>query len=131
LIQKLKRTPRGIRGETYDGTVHRPGAGRHRDQYGSVANTTLGCAEWLVAAISGGSLEEIGNKGRLRPHIPYADVVSLPFPNHRHRLVASQCPPGSLQNAEAKSGSNQPFDPPVILLDSPIENDKVGPARWR
>jgi len=80
----------------------------------------LGCAEWLVAASSGGNLEEIGNKGRLRPHVPPADVVSLTFPDYHHRLVASQCPLGCLEVAEAKSGSNQPFDPPVILLDDVV-----------
>jgi len=66
--------------------------------------------------MSGGNLEEISNEGRLRPHIPSADVVSLPFPNHRARLVASQCPLGCWEAAKAKSGSNQSFETAVVLL---------------
>jgi hypothetical protein len=45
---------------------------------------------------------------------------NLPLSNHRHRLVTSQCPLGSSQAAEAEPRPDQPFDPPVILLNDPV-----------
>ena len=46
------------------------------------------------AGDAGGDLEDIGNEGSLRLHVPCVDVASLSLPDHRHRLVASQGPPG-------------------------------------
>jgi hypothetical protein len=40
--------------------------------------------------------------------------VDLTLPDHRHRLVAGQCPPGSSDAGEAEPGPDQPFDPAVI-----------------
>jgi len=71
--------------------------------------------------ISGGNLEELGHEDCLRPHVPPADVVSRPCSDHRHRLVASQCSLGGSQAAEAQPGPDQPFDPPVILLDDVVQ----------
>ena len=65
---------------------------------------------------SGGSLEEPGDEGRLRLHVATTDFVNLPFPDHRHRLVASQCPSSGFQVAEPKPRPDQPFDAAVVLL---------------
>jgi len=37
-----------------------------------------------MAAISDGDLKEIGNEGSLCRHVPPADGISLPLPDHRH-----------------------------------------------
>ena len=58
------------------------------------------CKPWIgtyeVKAVgnSGGDPEEARNEDGLRPHGPAADAVDLALPDHRHRLVAGQCPPG-------------------------------------
>jgi len=86
------------------------------------------CCKWRGEAgecrkrvILGGDLEELGNEDCLRLHVPPADVVSLPFSDHRQRLVASQCSLGGSQAAEAQPGPDQPFDPPVILLNDVVQ----------
>ena len=90
---------------------------------GSVANAAKDYGEWLMPAISGGDLEDLGNEGSLRRHVPSAGIVCLPLPDHRHRLVAGQRPPGSGQAGKAKPRSHQSFDPLVILLDSSIASE--------
>ncbi len=69
----------------------------------------------------GGDLEEIGHEGSVCPHVPPADVVNLPLPGHRHRLVASHCQPCGSQAAEAEPGMDQSFDPPEVLLDDVVQ----------
>ncbi len=73
-----------------------------------------GTYEVWVAENSGGDTEEVRNEDGLRPHVPAADAVDLTLPDHRHRLVAGQCPPGSSDAGEAEPGPDQPFDPAVI-----------------
>ena len=45
-------------------------------------------------------------------------------------VVASTEPLGGGEALEAAHTSCTPFHAPVVLLDSPIANDKNGPARW-
>ena len=41
---------------------------------------------------SRGHLEEAGHEGGLRLHVVMVDVVNLPFPDHRHHLIARRMP---------------------------------------
>ena len=72
-------------------------------------------------ARSGGNFEEPGNEGSLRLHVATADVVNLPFPDHRHHLVTRQRPFRGFQAAKAKLRPDQAFDPSVILLDDVVQ----------
>lgn len=65
--------------------------------------------------MSGSDLEEVCNEGRLGLHVSTANVVNLPFPDHRHHLIASQSLPCRSQAAEPEPGSDQAFDPTVTL----------------
>ncbi len=77
--------------------------------------------EVSAAGNSGGNLKKAGDEGRLCPDVGTIDVVDLSLPDHRHRLVAGQRPSGSSQAAEAEPRPNQPFDPPVVLLDDVVQ----------
>jgi len=88
---------------------------------GSVANPGSRCMRSRRRMLSGGDSKQRGNEGGLRRHVPTADVVNLPLPDHRHRLVASQCRPGSLHAAKPKPWPNQPFDAAVVLLDDVVQ----------
>src|SRR4051812_9511534 len=83
-----------------------------------------------IAGRSASTLEQPGDEVGLGPHVSSTDFPDLPLPDHRHRLVACQCSSRRIETAEAKPWSDQAFHAPVVLFDSPIANDKIGPARW-
>ena len=70
---------------------------------------------------SGGNREEAGTEISLCLHVLTADGVNPSLPDHRHRFVAGQCPSGGRHTTEAEPRPNQPFDPPVILLDNGVQ----------
>src|SRR3954471_21254682 len=53
---------------------------------------------------SGGDVEQFGDEAGLRPHVASANTPYLPFPHHRHHLVARQC---SSRRPEAAEGHCQ------------------------
>jgi hypothetical protein len=73
-----------------------------------------------LAISSSSTIEETGHEGSLRLHVVAADVSNLPLPDHRHRLKTSQCPLCGWQAAKAEPRPDQPFDPPVILLNDVV-----------
>jgi hypothetical protein len=70
---------------------------------------------------SGGDLKQLGDEGGLRLHVSSANLSNLPFPDHRHRLVARQCSSCSMETAEAKPWSDQAFHAPMVLFHYVIE----------
>ncbi len=88
---------------------------------GSVANLGSRRTGSQLSTISGGGSEQAGNEGGLRRHVPTADVVNLPLPDHRHCLVASQCRLGCSHAAKPKPWPDHPFDAPVVLLDDVVQ----------
>jgi hypothetical protein len=66
---------------------------------------------------SGGNLEQLGDEAALSPDVASTDGPNWPLPDHRHCLKACQrsgCP----EAAEAEPRAGQPFDAPVVLLNS-------------
>jgi hypothetical protein len=49
------------------------------------------------------------------------NVSNLPFPDHRHRLVAFQRSSGCPKATKAKSPAGWLFHSPVILLDDVVQ----------
>ena len=75
-------------------------------------------------------MEQFSDERCLGLDVTAADVPNLPFPDHRHRLVAGQRSSRRPETAEAKARIDQPFHVAVVLLDSLIANDKTEPVRW-
>ena len=71
--------------------------------------------------MSGSDLEQVCNKSRLGLHVSTANVLNLPFPDHRYHLIASQSVPCRSQAAEPEPGPDQAFDPTMILLHDVVE----------
>jgi hypothetical protein len=61
------------------------------------------------------------DEGGLSPHVTSADLMSLPFSDHRHRLVAHQGSSRCSETAEAQSGPDKALHAPVVLLDDVVE----------
>src|SRR3954454_5953423 len=62
---------------------------------------------WVPSAkgrddVSGGHLEQPGDELCLGPDVAATDVPNLPFPDHRHRLVARQRSSGRPKATKAK-----------------------------
>ena len=70
---------------------------------------------------SGGDVEQLGDEAGLRLHVAAANTPHLPFPHHRHHLVARQCSSRRLETAEAKPRFDQAFHAPVVLFYNVIE----------
>jgi hypothetical protein len=66
--------------------------------------------------VSGSHLEQSGDERRLAPDVFTADVSNVPFPDHRHRLVAHQRSSRCLEAAKAKARAGQAFHIPMVLL---------------
>jgi hypothetical protein len=71
--------------------------------------------------LSGGDFEQCGDELRLDPDVVATDVPNLPFPDHRHRLVARQGSAGRPKAAKAKPGPHQPFHGPMVLLHDIVQ----------
>src|SRR3954453_8795844 len=82
------------------------------------------------ASLSGSVLEQRGDEFRLGLDVVTPDLPNLPLPDHRHRLIARQRSPRRPEATKAETWINQSFHVAVVLLDSPIANDKTGPVRW-
>src|SRR3954466_4275241 len=73
---------------------------------------------------SGSDVEQLGDEGRLGPHVASANPPYLPLPHHRHHLVACQCSSRRPEAAKAEPWPDQPLYAAVVLLDGLIANDK-------
>jgi hypothetical protein len=71
-----------------------------------------------MPAISGCNLEEVCHERGLGLHATTANVVNLSLPDHRHRLIASQCSSGRRQASETEPKPHQPLYSAMILLDN-------------
>ncbi len=72
--------------------------------------------------MSGSNLEEACDKDCLGLHVLTANIANLPLSDHRHPLVASQRPSWPFAGCRSPSpGSDQPFDPAVVLLDDVVQ----------
>ena len=67
-----------------------------------------------------GDIEQAGDEAGLASDVASADVPNLPFPDHRHRFETSQCSSSRPEAAEAKPGSDQSLDAPVILFKNVV-----------
>jgi hypothetical protein len=52
------------------------------------------------------NLEQLGDESSLSPDVTSADISKLPFPDHRHRLIARQRSSRRPEAAEAKPWAN-------------------------
>ena len=71
--------------------------------------------------MSGSDLERVCNESCLGLHVSTANVLNLPYPDHRHHLIASRRVPCRSQAAEPEPESDQAFDPTMVLLDDVVE----------
>ena len=74
-----------------------------------------------VAGRSRSDVEQLGNEGRLGPHVASANPPDLPLPHHRHHLVACQGSSRRPEAAEAEPQSHQAFYAPMVLFHDVIE----------
>src|SRR3954447_20196876 len=75
----------------------------------------------LAAGKSGSDVEQLGDEGRLGPHVASANPLYLPLPHHRYHLVACQGSSRRPEAAEAEPRSDQAFHAPVVLFHYVIE----------
>ena len=67
------------------------------------------------------NLEQLGDEGSLSPDVASADISELPFPDHRHRLIARQRSSRCPEAAEAEPWADQAPYAPVVLFHDVIE----------
>src|SRR3954469_17799495 len=80
---------------------------------------------------SGSDVEQLGDEGRLGPHVASANPPYLPLPHHRHHLVACQGSSRRPEAAEAEPRSDQAFHAPAVLFHTVIEIlDLAQPRAW-
>ena len=65
--------------------------------------------------------EQLGDEAGLGSHVSSADVPKLPFPDHRHRLIARQRSSRRPEAAEAKPWADQAPYAPVVLFHDVVE----------
>src|SRR3954462_9967164 len=70
---------------------------------------------------SGSNLEQLGDELCLGPDVAATYVPSLPFPDHRHRLVARQRSSRCPEAAKAEARIDQSFHFAVILLHDIVQ----------
>src|ERR687898_3457586 len=66
-------------------------------------------------------LEQLGDEAGLGSHVSSADVPKLPFPDHRHRLIARQRSSRGPEAPEAEPWADQASYAPVVLFHDVIE----------
>src|SRR5829696_10536234 len=66
-------------------------------------------------------LEQLGDEAGLGSHVTSADVPKLPFPDHRHRLIARQRSSRRPEAPEAEPWADQTSYAPVVLFHDVIE----------
>jgi hypothetical protein len=54
-------------------------------------------------------------------HVPFGQPPHLAFPDHVHRFVALDRPPGAREGPEPLTGVNPPFDRPVVLFHDVVQ----------
>jgi hypothetical protein len=67
------------------------------------------------------NLEQLGDDAGLGSHVTSADVPKLPFPDHRHRLIARQRSSRRPEAAEAEPWADQTSYAPVVLFHDVVE----------
>src|SRR5215212_8951184 len=67
------------------------------------------------------NLEQLDDKAGLGSHVTSADVPKLPFPDHRHRLMARQRSSRRPGAVEAEPWADQTSYAPVVLFHDVIE----------
>jgi hypothetical protein len=72
-------------------------------------------------SFSGYDPEQDPYEAGLGLHVIGRHSGNLPLADHRHSLIASNRLRSRHKALEAQSGSNQPFDAPVILLDDVVQ----------
>ena len=71
--------------------------------------------------MSGDTVEQSSDEPRLGPDVAAINVSNLPFPYHRHCLIACQCSTGCPEAAKTESWIGQSFHVPVVLFEGIVQ----------
>ena len=71
--------------------------------------------------MSGDTVEQSSDEPRLGPDVAAINVSNLPFPYHRHCLIACQCSTGCPEAAKTEPWISQSFHVPMILLSNVVQ----------
>jgi hypothetical protein len=80
----------------------------------------------------GGHLEQSSDEFSLCPDVAAAiNVSKLPFPHHRHRLIACECSSGRPEAAKTKPWTGQSFHVPMLLFEDILQGHCQVNRDWR
>jgi hypothetical protein len=68
--------------------------------------------------VSGDTVEQSSDEPRLGPDVAAIDVSNLPFPYHRHRLIACQRSTRCPESAKTEPWIGQSFHVPMVLFEA-------------